>query len=384
MPGPTSKAALWWRERGEPRALAALALLALCLPPLVLLEVISSYEAGRLALLLAWAAGALLLLRLPAMLRRERARVALIAALGLLGLGAALGYGLTQPQRAAAQGGLSFRSEPRISRAAFTQILQRGGSPAAGAGSELYDIIVAYGLDPAVALAFFQHESSFCTAGHCAREGLRNWGMLRRHIKADRNAGSSAGFARYASWQDGVRDWCELIIGRYINRGLDTVEKAVPVYAPRADRNVPEAYINAIRRLVASWSGRRVEAEVQVNTYSGSLDEALVSETFLASEITYHREWAFHTYMLNEARAGRPLGAPLEDSRIITVGGKQYAVQVFALDTLYTPIADVEAETNWGDVRRLSELIRSTQGAPAATQAPAGPTQSPTASSTLP
>lgn len=370
MSGPTSKAALWWRERGEPRALAALALLALSLPPLIILEVITSHQAGRLALMLAWVAGALLLLRLPALLRRERARVALLAGVGLVGLGATLGFGLSRPEPAAAQGGLSFRAEPRISRAAFTQILQRGSSPAAGVGNELYDIIAAYGLDPAVALAFFQHESSFCTAGHCAREGLRNWGMLRRHIKADRNAGSTAGFARYASWQDSVRDWCELIIGRYINRGLDTVEKAVPVYAPRADRNVPEAYINAIRRLVASWSGRRVEAEVQVNTYSGTLDEALVSETFLASEITYHPGWAFHTFMLNEARAGRPLGAPLEDSRIITVGGKQYAVQVFALDTLYTPIADVEAETNWGDVRRLSELIRTAAPPPAATPTP--------------
>lgn len=370
MSGPTAKAARWWREHGEPGALALLALLALSLPPLIIVELISSRQAGRLALLLAWAAAALLMLRLPALLRRERARLALIAALGLLSLGGALGFGLSRPQPAAAQAGLTFRAEPRISRAAFTQILQRGGSPAAGVGNELYDIIAAYGLDPAVALAFFQHESSFCTAGHCAREGLRNWGMLRRHIKADRNAGSSAGFARYGSWQDGVRDWCELIIGRYINRGLDTVEKAVPVYAPRADRNVPEAYINAIRRLVASWSGRRVEAEVKVNTYSGTLDEALVSETFLASEITYHPGWAFHTFMLNEARAGRPLGAPLDDSRIVTVAGKQYAVQVFALDTLYTPIADVEAETNWGDVRRLSELIRSMPPSPTATPVP--------------
>lgn len=368
MPGPTT-ATRWWRERGEPYSLVALVALALSLPPLCILDLITPYQAARIALLLAWAAAVLLLLRLPALLRRERARVALIAAIGIVGLAASFGFGLSQPPTVAAQSGLTFRAEPRISRAAFTQILQRGGSPAAGVGNELYDIIVAYGLDPAVALAFFQHESQFCTAGHCAREDLRNWGMLRRHVKAERNAGSSAGFARYASWQDSVRDWCELIIGRYINRGLDTVEKAIPVYAPRADRNVPEAYINAIRRLVASWSGRRVEAEVQLHVYDGSLDEALISETFLASEITYHPGWAFHTFMLNEARAGRPLGAPLDDSRIVTVAGKQYAVQVFALDTLYTPIADIEAETNWGDVRRLSDLLRSTPP-PTATAVP--------------
>jgi hypothetical protein len=84
-----------------------------------------------------------------------------------------------------------------------------------------------------------------------------------------------------------------------------------------------------------------------------------VSETFGSAGITYHPTWAFHTYMLEQARAGRPLGAPMDDSRVITVGGKKYAVQVFAQETLYTPIADEESETNWSDVRRLSELIQA-------------------------
>jgi hypothetical protein len=63
--------------------------------------------------------------------------------------------------------------------------------------------------------------------------------------------------------------------------------------------------------------------------------------------------------MLSEARAGRPLGAPLDESRIVSVGGQRFAVQVFALDTLYTPIAAQEADTNWGDVRRMSGLLRT-------------------------
>ncbi|NTU80849.1 MAG: hypothetical protein HGA45_15965, partial [Chloroflexales bacterium] len=245
------------------------------------------------------------------------------------------------------------------------RILTVAGSPAAADSDELYAIIRGYGIDPAVALAFFQHESQYCTTGSCARAGLRNWGMLRRHIKADRNAGSGAGFARYASWHDGVRDWCELILG-YIGRGRDTVEKAVPSYAPQSDGNVPTAYISAIRRQVSAWSGQAA-GDLALRAYDESLDRALVAETFLTADVEFHPTWAFHNFMLTEAHAGRPLGVPVDESRIITVGGQRFAVQVFALDTLYTPIASVEAETNWGDVRRLSTLLRK---GPAPTPAP--------------
>ncbi|NJN17250.1 MAG: glucosaminidase domain-containing protein [Oscillochloris sp.] len=361
MPDRHPSDAHWWYVQAEPRILTLLACLAVSLPPLWVLDVITLAQFGHVALILAWLAALLLLLRLPMVLRAPRQRAIFLAVFAGGSLVATLALG-TAPSPVTAQNGLSFVSPPRISQQAFVQILRNGGSPATSAGPELYDIIVAYGLDPAVALAFFKHESQFCTTGRCARDGLQNWGMLRRAVKASRGAGSVGGFARYGSWQDSVRDWCELILGRYVNRGLDTVEKAVPVYAPRSDGNVPESYINTIRRLVASWSGRRIEAEVQLHSYSGNLDTALISETFLSSEITYHPNWAFHTFMIEEAKAGRPLGAPLDDSRIITVNGKQFAVQVFALDTLYTPIADVEAETNWSDVRRLSDLLGN--GAP--------------------
>lgn len=354
----------WWREHGEPRALTALAIVALSLPPLVLLELLTARQAGRLAIALAWAAGCLLLLRLPALLRGEGRRLGLLAA--LVALGVALAAGASQIPAASAQSaGLSFRAQPRISQASFSRILAAAGSPAAPYGDELYSIIGSYGLDPAVALAFFQHESQYCTTGRCARGELRNWGMLRRHIKAQRNAGISDGFARYASWQDGVRDWCELMLG-YINRGMDTVEKAVPVYAPQSDGNVPTAYIGAIRRQVAAWAGQSV-GDLSLRAYAGPLDQALVAETFLTASVEFHPTWAFHSFLMREAHAGRPLGVPIDESRIIDVGGQRFAVQVFALDTLYTPLAAVEAETNWGDVRRLSALLR--QG-PAPTPAP--------------
>jgi hypothetical protein len=354
-----------WREHGEPVALTILALLALSLPPLMFLELITGTQAQRLAIMIAWAAVLLLALRLPGMLRSERRRIALLGGLALAALIGSMGL-QTAPQPVYAQDGLTFRAAPRINRDTFVALLQRGNSPAAGVGAELYDIVVDYGIDPAVALAFFRHESSYCTAGRCARNDLKNWGMQRRPIRAERSAGLVDGFVRYNSWQDSVRDWCELILGRYVGRGLDTVEKAVPVYAPQSDGNAPQSYISVIRRTVASWSGQRLTPLVTMPTYSEALDIALISETFSAAELTYRPTWAFHTYMLDQARAGKPLGAPLAESRIIDVGGQRYAVQVFALDTLYTPLAPVESETNWGDVRRLSDLILQATPAPAA------------------
>jgi hypothetical protein len=357
MAGPSSASSSWWRERGEPAALTILALLAISLPPLYLLTLITGQQLQRLAIMLAWGALLLLGLRLPGVLRAERRRIALLGVVLLAAIVGSMSIGRTPPP-VSAQDGLTFRAPPRINQGTFVALLQRGNSPAAAVGGELYDIIAAYGIDPAVALAFFQHESSFCTAGRCARNDLKNWGMQRRPIRAERSAGLVDGFVRYNSWQDSVRDWCELILGRYVGRGLDTVEKAVPVYAPRSDGNVPESYINVIRRVVANWSGQRLTPVVALPTYSEPLDIALVSETFSAAELSFRPTWAFHTYLVDQARAGRPLGAPLAESRIINVGGQRYAVQVFSLDTLYTPLAPIESETNWSDVRRLSDLMQ--------------------------
>jgi hypothetical protein len=373
MPDRLADPRSWWRERGEPYALTGLAIAAVSLAPLVLLAWLTLAQAGHIMVVLAWAAALLLLLRLPALLRGEGRRLGLLVLVLAVGV-AGTSLAAVPPAVEAQSGGLTFAAAPRISQASFSRILTSAGSPAAPYGDELYTIITGYGLDPAVALAFFQHESQYCNTGACARSGLQNWGMLRRHIKAERNAGIVGGFARYATWQDGVRDWCELMLG-YIRRGMDTVEKAIPVYAPTSDGNVPTAYISAIRRQVAAWSGsgggsgRTASSEPSLRAYSAPLDQALLAETFVTASVEYRPAWAFHQFLLTEARAGRPLGVPIDESRIISVGGQRFAVQVFALDTLYTPIAAQEAETNWSDVRRLSDLLRQAPPAPSPTPA---------------
>ncbi|MFV9504506.1 MAG: hypothetical protein AB4911_08055 [Oscillochloridaceae bacterium umkhey_bin13] len=354
----------WWHTHGEPWAVTGLAMVAISLLPLWALGLITPDQAGRLAIILVWLAALLGLLRLPQYLGRPGHRMGLLALIMLLGIAMAAMVALP-PAAEAQSAGLTFKSAPRISRAAFSQILANGRSPAAPYGDELYTIIVGYGLDPAVALAFFQHESQYCTTGACARGGLQNWGMLRRHIRPERNAGTGEGFARYATWQDGVRDWCELMLG-YVNRGMDTVEKAIPVYAPRSDGNVPTSYIAAIRRQVAAWSGRTVSsAGPTLRAYDDPLEMALLRETFVTAEVEFRPEWAFHQFLLAEAARGRPLGTPVDESRVIMVGGQRFAVQVFALDTLYTPLSNDPEGTNWSDVRRLSNLLRTPPSAPA-------------------
>ncbi|MCU0492723.1 MAG: glucosaminidase domain-containing protein [Chloroflexaceae bacterium] len=386
---PWTRLALWWRQFGEAYTLTALALCAFSLPLFALLELLSWPLMGRGLLLLAWLAGGVLLLRLPRLLRSHGRRTLLAAGLGLLALSAgfatqaasATPMQLAMPAPAAVSAGsLTFVAPPRISRELFVQILQRGrngfNSPAAPVAGDLYDIIAAYGVDPAVALAMFAHESQFCTVGVCAMYNTRNWGAQRGAVRRERVQDYVPGpFVRYHSWHDGMRDWSELILFRYVNRGLDTVDKAIPVYAPTGDGNVPSAYIASVYRMVAAWQGQVADlpGDDSLRTYKGNLDLALLSETFLAAGVEYRPSWAFHAYMKAEADAGRPLGPPIDESRLIVVNGKKYAIQTFALDTIYTPVADRESDTNWGDVRRMSDLMRNT---PAQVQ-PAQPAPSP-------
>src|SRR5579859_6395386 len=58
---------------------------------------------------------------------------------------------------------------PTVSAAFINRVLAAYHSPAAGKGQALYDLGVKYGIDPAFALAFFMHESSFGTSGEAAK-----------------------------------------------------------------------------------------------------------------------------------------------------------------------------------------------------------------------
>lgn len=82
------------------------------------------------------------------------------------------------------------------------------------------------------------------------------------------------------------------------------------------------------------------------------LRDALLRATYQGAGTTYHPDWAFHQ-IAHTLDNGAGIGVPLADSYQIEVEGKKYAIQVYALDTLYNEVP------NWSDVRRLKELVET-------------------------
>lgn len=141
-------------------------------------------------------------------------------------------------------------STKRITRTLFVRVLERAQSPAAPVAADCYEIRLFYGLDPAIALAFFQHESTYGKAGRAVV--TLNWGNIRKGRRAYKH---DDGFAHYHDWRESLRDWCELIKGPiYIGAGRTTVRSVVPIYAPSSDNNKPERYIQAVLDAVYAWS----------------------------------------------------------------------------------------------------------------------------------
>lgn len=76
------------------------------------------------------------------------------------------------------------------------------------------------------------------------------------------------------------------------------------------------------------------------------LIEVLMNEGYSRRSQGYNSDWAFHQYAVQNG-----LGFPIGNSAQIQIDGKSYAYQPFARDTLYNEVP------NWGDVRRLSDLL---------------------------
>ncbi|NJN68793.1 MAG: M23 family metallopeptidase, partial [Chloroflexaceae bacterium] len=83
---------------------------------------------------------------------------------------------------------------------------------------------------------------------------------------------------------------------------------------------------------------------------SGGLALKLLEATYRAVGTELHPDWAFHGFAM-----AHQLGPALGDSHRITVDGQEYAMQVFAGDTLYCPVPD------WFDVRQLSHTPASSE-----------------------
>lgn len=146
----------------------------------------------------------------------------------------------------------SIMSAPRISAHTFAVILERGSSPAAPEAAACYAAAVALGVDPAVLLAVFQHESSYGRAGVAASS--HSWGNLRTSPSYP----SVDGFARYPTWTAGAADTARLLRVYGLNRiRPGTVTSSCLtfpfVWAPAADHNKPAAYGAALVRSIGAY-----------------------------------------------------------------------------------------------------------------------------------
>ena len=111
---------------------------------------------------------------------------------------------------------------------------------------------MAQNIDPAIGLAMFGHESGYGLHGVATK--TRNWGNLRKSLGRAHHVAD--GWAWYTTWADGAADWA-LLMRAYVGRGLTTVARAIPVYAPSSDGNAPTAYIDAVLGAVGLMAGRR-------------------------------------------------------------------------------------------------------------------------------
>jgi hypothetical protein len=137
---------------------------------------------------------------------------------------------------------------PTMSADQIEQVLDAYGSPLMGSGQALYDLGVHYGIDPAFCLAFFVHESDAGTRGEAVL--THNLG----NIRATPGYPSLDGYRYYNTWLEGAEDWYKLIKNLYVQDwGLTTVDQIVPVYAPSADSNDPNAYVSDVEQLVSGW-----------------------------------------------------------------------------------------------------------------------------------
>lgn len=150
-------------------------------------------------------------------------------------------------------GNYSILGKPTMSADFINQILAQANSPAAGKGKALYDLGVKYGIDPVYALAFFQHESSFGTAG-VARLTLSLGNMRCMNGYACYHDNQNGDYALFESWEQGFEAWYHLMRDQYVNTWhLDTIEAIIPKYAPVADHNNEKAYIASVERAVDNW-----------------------------------------------------------------------------------------------------------------------------------
>lgn len=152
---------------------------------------------------------------------------------------------------------LSMLSErPCLSAEFVDQILASAGSPAAGTGKYFVQYGQQYGIDNAIALAFFKQESTYGKFGVANKtKSVGNIKCPQSTIKYDFMSGA---FCGWNSWQGGIEAWFAYIktSKHYFPQGKTTVDDILPIYAPSSE-NDTGAYIRNVKADVAKWRSQQ-------------------------------------------------------------------------------------------------------------------------------
>jgi len=171
------------------------------------------------------------------------------------------GWYPSDDERAAmvAAGDRPILGSPSISLAAFQSVLQAAGSPATAEAASIYQAFTAQGVDPAVGLAIYQHESGFGKSGVAVK--TKSLGNSRYYGTAGTTkyqTATNGSFAAYPSFTAAAADLARLLSGPLYGQSSNhnTVLTFASRYAPAADHNDPAGYGRSVLALIAKWSGQ--------------------------------------------------------------------------------------------------------------------------------
>jgi hypothetical protein len=154
---------------------------------------------------------------------------------------------LVVTQTFAAANRFSVTGRPTITAAAINHILCQNRSPACGSGQSLYSLGLKYSINPAVALAFFNEESTY------GRFGVATVTHSLGNIRCTPGYKCISGFRAYRTWAQGYQDWYRLIRYLYINTWhLTTIPQIVVRYAPSSENNT-SLYIRNVENSVKTY-----------------------------------------------------------------------------------------------------------------------------------
>lgn len=167
--------------------------------------------------------------------------------------------------------------------------------------------------------------------------GVPASGLGRALLDATYRAGGAVFHADWAFHQFALKNRLGPPIGESASITVDNVKYSFQVFA-----------LDTLFNRVPDWTAIRRVSELGAVTDPAQvrLRDALLTQMYSRASATYHPEWAFHQL----ARQWN-LGAPLSDSYRVASGSTQYAIQVYATDTLYNVVP------KWSDVRRLSQIV---------------------------